>query len=344
MASGDVVIVSCLADPHADAMMDKLHEMGHQPIRLNTDDIPLRATLSFDLGKGASSWRGKIALSESGRVVDLDNVRSVWWRRPGPYFGLPTDLAEDEREFAKGETEHTFRGAWALLDCYWVSEPERIRRASLKIEQLQRAVTHGFEVPPTIVTTDPAEVRKFFADNGGDIVYKVLTDPFLGAPTLAAKYPDRPITEPREVSTTRFQEENLAQLDGVRLAPCLFQAYVPKRVELRVTVIGDELFPVEIDSQAHPGTTVDWRSWDDGGFEIDYRKVDLPDELAERCLAYVRSYGLNFSAIDLVLTPDGRYVFLENNPNGQFIWIEKFVPELTMTDALAACLVRGANA
>jgi D-alanine-D-alanine ligase-like ATP-grasp enzyme len=57
----------------------------------------------------------------------------------------------------------------------------------------------------------------------------------------------------------------------------------------------------------------------------------------------VRSYHLNFSAIDLILTPDGRYVFLENNPNGQFMWVEKLVPELEMTAALASCLIRGAN-
>jgi len=69
----------------------------------------------------------------------------------------------------------------------------------------------------------------------------------------------------------------------------------------------------------------------------------LPGPVAERCLALVRSYGLNFSAIDLIVTPDDHYVFVENNPNGQFIFVEERVPELGMTDALAACLVRGAN-
>ena len=57
----------------------------------------------------------------------------------------------------------------------------------------------------------------------------------------------------------------------------------------------------------------------------------------------VSGYGLNFSAMDLIVTPDDRYVFLENNPNGQFIFVEEMVPELAMTDALAACLIRGAG-
>ena len=77
---------------------------------------------------------------------------------------------------------------------------------------------------------------------------------------------------------------------------------------------------------------------------IPYRAVSLPPLVTERILAFVRSYGLNFSAIDLIVTPDDRYVFVENNPNGQFIFIEDKVPELGLTDALAACLIRGASA
>jgi glutathione synthase/RimK-type ligase-like ATP-grasp enzyme len=32
--------------------------------------------------------------------------------------------------------------------------------------------------------------------------------------------------------------------------------------------------------------------------------------------------GLEYGAIDLRLTPDGQYIFLEINPAGQFLWIE----------------------
>ena len=77
--------------------------------------------------------------------------------------------------------------------------------------------------------------------------------------------------------------------------------------------------------------------------DIPYRKATLPAEVAEQCLKLVRSYNLNFSTMDLIVTPDDRYVFIENNPNGQFMFIEKRVPELPMTAALAACLIRGAN-
>lgn len=343
MTKKDIVIVSRIADPHTDRMIQQLQEMGHDPIRLNTDDIPLNTTMSFGLLENRSTWRGEIALQTDGRVIDLDNIRSVWWRRPGEYFGLPPELPEQEREFARGEIDHALRGFWSFVDCYWISYPEHIRQAGWKPEQLHRAVQYGFEVPRTIITSDPDDVRAFYETCKGKMIFKVLTDTFLGAPTIADKHPDQPLPEARETKTTMITEAELELLESVRLVPCLFQEYIPKHTELRVTVIGDELFVAEIDSQARESTSVDWRNWNDGGFDIPYRKVTLPADVAERCIKLVRSYHLNFSAIDLILTPDGRYVFIENNPAGQFMWIEHMVPELRMTEALASCLLRGAN-
>ena len=40
-------------------------------------------------------------------------------------------------------------------------------------------------------------------------------------------------------------------------------------------------------------------------------------------MALVRRLGLRYGAIDLILTPEGDYVFLEINPNGQWQWIEE---------------------
>lgn len=343
MTKRDIIIVSRLADPHTDAMMLQLREMGHDPIRLNTDDIPLDTEMSFRFPHDGPTWKGSMTIQTARRTIDIENIRSIWWRRPGEYFGLPPELSEQEREFAKGEIDHILRGLWSLLDCYWISYPEHIRQASWKMSQLQRATDYGFAVPRTLLTSDPDEVRAFYEQCKGRMIFKVLTGPFLGAPQVAEKHPNQPLPESRETKTTMITEAELEQLEGVRLVPCLFQEYIPKRKELRVTVIGDDLFVAEIDSQARESTSVDWRHWSDGGLAIPYRKATLPADIAERCMALVRSYQLNFSAIDLILTPDDRYVFLENNPNGQFMWIEDLVPELKMTEALASCLIRGAN-
>jgi glutathione synthase/RimK-type ligase-like ATP-grasp enzyme len=329
MARNEILIVSSNGDPHVLDMFTKLRELGSEPTLLSSNDIPLdtRLQASFDPAKGA--WNGTLTTHGDYRTIAVEDIRSIWWRRPAQYFAIPEELSEQEREFAATELDHTFRGLLSGLDCYWASHPDSIRRASLKLEQLRRAAELGFEVPRTIITNDPAEVRSFYDLCGGEVVFKVLTDPFLGAVSIASKHPGQPPPEEiREAKTTRITPRELEQLDSIQLVPCLFQAYVPRKTELRLTVIGDDVFAAEVLESD----------------QLECRKTSVPADLEERCLALVRGYGLNFGALDVIVTDDGRYVFLENNPNGQFMWVEKLEPELRLTEALATCLIRGSNA
>jgi hypothetical protein len=63
----------------------------------------------------------------------------------------------------------------------------------------------------------------------------------------------------RSLPTTRITDEHEAALDAVTELPCFFQQHVPKRHELRVTVIGDRVFAARIDSQEDPRTATDHR-------------------------------------------------------------------------------------
>lgn len=334
MTKQQIVIVTEMMDPHADDMIQMLRHLGHTPIRLNTDEVPLDTVMSFQLGDTA--WSGQIAIRNGRRTIDVGDIRSIWWRRPGP-FALPPDLSLQEREFAQEEINQALLGLLSSLDCYWVSFPANIRHASHKLNQLKRAAELGFDVPRTIVTTAPEHVRDFYELCRGQMIFKVLTDPSLAAGKVAHRQPEAPPA--RSTPTTLISAAQLAMLDSIQTTPCLFQEYVPKQLELRVTVIGDEVFAAEIHSQQDQSAAIDWRL----GSQVRHARATLPDDLAQRCLRFVRSYGLSYSALDFILTPDGRYVFIENNPNGQFMWVEKLVPELEMTAALAACLIRGAN-
>lgn len=338
-SNSQIIIVTEQMDLHADDVIQALNIKGHPVIRLNTDDIPLKTLMTCALHSGKSSWGGHITIETNGRTIELENIRSIWWRRPGEYQ-FPEDLPLRQREFAKMEIEEALMGLWAHLDCYWISHPHHIRHAEWKPGQLQRAVELGFSVPKTLITNDPAEVRDFYDLCDGQMIYKVLSDPQLAAYRMASKYPDQPI-ELIATSTTLMTETELAQLETIRLAPCQFQNLIPKQFELRVTVIGDDLFTAAIDASAYEQEWLHlgWKAMDPE--EHPWRKFDLPHDIAERCMAFVQSYQLQYSAIDLILTPEGEYVFIENNPNGQFIWVEMIAPELRMIDALTDCLIRG---
>ena len=60
----------------------------------------------------------------------------------------------------------------------------------------------------------------------------------------------------------------------------------------------------------------------------------LPEEIADKCRRYLQHMGLNFGCFDFIVTPDGEYVFLECNPNGQWLWVE-LATGLKIADAIA---------
>jgi glutathione synthase/RimK-type ligase-like ATP-grasp enzyme len=325
-----IVIVTNQDDPHADAVIRALLRMGHEPVRVNTDELPLESALSvaFD-----SKLSGAIELRAGGRIVDVERIRSVWWRRPGA-FRLPETLSAWEREFARAELEQAFRGLWSALDCFWISHPDAIERARWKVGQLARAAALGFDVPPTLVTSDPSRAREFHRACDGAMVFKAMSGPWLAAERFRDNHPDAPPPELLQIFTTPIGGEQLDDLDSIRTVPALFQRRIPKRVELRVTVIGDDVFAAEIE----PADSIDFRRDYDGAR---FRAAELAGEVADRCRALVREYGLEYGAIDLIVTPEDRVVFLELNPNGQFRFVEDLVPELELTDAVASRLIDG---
>ena len=113
---------------------------------------------------------------------------------------------------------------------------------------------------------------------------------------------------------------------------------MPKRLELRITVVGQRVFAAEIHSQQSNHTRYDYRHYDDNSTR--YQPHTLPAEVAQRCLHLVARLGLYYGAIDMILTPDGRYVFLEINPNGQYLWIEQ-ATRLPISDAICDLLLSG---
>ena len=208
----------------------------------------------------------------------------------------------------------------------------------------------GLQIPRTLVSNDPDNIWPFYEACDRQMIYKALG---LASPSLLQsgssttgqwKYnQEHPNNENflRMIYTKLIREQDLALLDTIRLAPGFFQEYIPKRVELRVTIIGNDIFTAELHSQVHEETRYDWRHYE---VEVPTYEHQLPVEIAEKCLALTKAYGLHFSTSDMILTPDGRYVFLEMNPNGQFLWVQECVPTLKMREAMAACLIRGSDA
>lgn len=337
MASRRILIVTNRGDLHADLVAERITARGLAPFRLNLDDFPARFELEMRFER--SAWSGALHHLADDDTLDLTGIGAVWVRKAADFSYINPDLGAQERAYAGKEMEHILFGLlYGLDDCYWMSHPAALRGAQWKGEQLARAARMGFDVPDSLITNRPAVVRGFRdrADaTGSGIVFKSLTSPFLGAELVGPE--DRVAGG---LATTRIGREHEDLLDAVAELPCFFQHYQSKRHELRVTVIGDAVFAAEIHSQDDARTAVDFR---DFSAPIRYAAAELPADVERRCRDFVHSYGLTYGAIDLIATSDDRYVFLENNPGGQFLFVEQLVPELKMLDAVAERLIAGAD-
>ena len=263
-------------------------------------------------------------LTWDGTELDLSTVKSIWYRRPGK-FNLSDKLLAQEKEWIRTECNHFVRGLWSHTHALWVSDPDAIRTASVKLLQLRVARELGFAIPHFIVTNKLSAAKEFIKSHPAGVIIKVLADPFL-------MYTDRAATFYTHLVTAADEE----LLDCVQYGPTFLQEFVEKTADIRVTVFGTEVFAVRIDSTHLQEARIDFRRAET--YDLPHEVILLPDQLKAGCIDLVRSLGLHFGAIDLLLKPGGEYIFLEINPNGQWYWLE-WVTGTPMTKALCDLLV-----
>ena len=90
--------------------------------------------------------------------------------------------------------------------------------------------------------------------------------------------------------------------DAVSGAPLLAQQVLVEKSDIRVTIVGNEVFAVRILSRGL-GIPGDWRVVPK--VDLEYQDIVLDDLVTERCRLLTRRLGLSFAAIDLIVTPDG---------------------------------------
>jgi hypothetical protein len=313
-----ILVLSSPSEPQVSRIMQILQERGATYTQFDYGHFPATAELSlFQEPHGP----GRPVLRTSEAEIDLSPVDTVFLWRPNPPTLHDTITDPAGQAFVKSESLCFLNDAWSWLDCRWLpARPSVIRDASQKVSQLRRAAALGFELPPTLITNSPADFMDFHRRHNGNIVSKLVGLGFL-------QHLGEEFGRYTEVVTKR----DVGYAHTVRYAPVIFQAYVPKRLELRVTVVGRRVFAAAIDSQASNHTRHDWRRYD--FFGTHYHAYDLPAEVEQRCIRLVEQLGLTYGAIDLILTPDGRYVFLEINPSGIYLWIEE-ATGLPITEAI----------
>lgn len=258
--------------------------------------------LAIDSSDIASLDRNRGRLSTSaGHELDLATVSGVLVR--------PEGLNPDPDVYAAiaAWTEHTD-----------VAVLNRLSAGASNLSkpyQLRLLADAGFDVPDTLVTTDPDDVRAFRAEHD-QVIYKSTSGVRSIAGLLAADHD--------------------ARLSDVANCPTQFQQYVAG-TDHRVHVVGDNLFACRIESAA-----TDYRYAAPSGHSVAMHPVELPEDIAARCVRVTKDLGLRLAGVDLRLDADGRWWCFEVNTAPGFVWFEAQTGQ-PIARAVAALLSEGAD-
>lgn len=287
-----ILIVTHREDYTADFLVNILNQRNIEYLRFNTDCIGQKHKISFT------------TKNEAKITIDgISHFDSVWFRR----VKVPTIsfASFEENDFYNKDYQSFFNNLWNTLSTNkWLSNPNNIYKAENKILQLSIARKLGFSIPNTVISSDSRQIEHFSLENGGKVIIKPL-------------YRSRFLANGEEkiIFTSNLKTNHLVN-DSFISFPMIFQNEIEKEYELRVTVVGQEVFAAKVDSQNDLDTKLDWRRK-----TLKFQAYNLPIEIQELSVKLVKELGLGFGAIDIIKSKKG-YVFLEINPNGQWVWIE----------------------
>lgn len=257
--------------------------------------------------------------------VDLTEIDSVWWRFKPSFFTKKQNSQGILRtEFVKREWAGIMDSLTVFTNnAKWINPRQADLLSRNKPAQLFIAKKIGFDIPNTLISNYSKHIKKFVKQNHDDCIYKVLS--------WYIELPDK------AVFTSRVNSSHLKNnSDSIKIAPGIFQNRLDKNFELRITTVGEDIFPVKIDSQELADTKLDWRH---NQLELKYSLFKLPNRIEQMIKKMNKKFGLVFAAYDFVVTPSGEYFFLEVNPAGQWLWIEKKL-NIPISKTLSSLLIK----
>jgi glutathione synthase/RimK-type ligase-like ATP-grasp enzyme len=319
-APSRVLIIGESDDAQVASTVEACRRRGAQCLVVSRDS---RITLSFEATRNQIEIFGSNGI-DNEIVCWREFPTAVWWRLKPDFFRD----AEPSRTSLFVEREWV--ATLAALDTIcaeskWINPRHAEWAINSKPRQLHVARSLGLHTPRSIVTNNSKQAQEFVRTAAGTgAIYKPLS--FFSDGKGHALFTN--------VVNAHTICQNHSAIDE---APCIFQELVPKAHELRITVVRSTIFAVKIESQTHKETKLDWRR--DPWRVPCSIETELPASFVSQLLKFHHTVGLVFGAYDFIVTPDGRYIFLEVNPAGQWGWLEQLTTDTApITNAIADAL------
>ncbi len=284
----NILILGDASDAHAAHIKQALVQVGAEVNYLDTCLFPRQLRLSWQ----PDTLVGCLTLP-GGHQLNFQDIHSVFWRN---FSGVSVTPLKDanQQQVALNDSMSVVRTLMQACPARWINSWQAYQFHKEKPLQLSKAKQIGVTIPATLISNNPEQVREFVQSQN-----KVIFKPVYGG--AHTKLVTEAHLEPHRL--------NLA----LSVSPVTIQEYIPG-TNIRSYVIGESVYSAEIRSES-----VDFR--EDLNSELIVR--DLPESVHQQCLAILKAFMLEWTAIDWRLKPTGEYVFLEANPSPMFRHFER---------------------
>lgn len=260
-----------------------------------------------------SDWSSIIIANEFSHYLKLKDVKSLWIH--GYTTSAYTVFKLDDIYIQKQLNQHVSDDydsilfplieigkselKWKTLGCF-------TQKTHLKLFQLLAAHKVGLEIPESYIFTNKQSLLLQFKETHNGMITKSF---------------DVPVyihTSNCLIHGQRTEEVNIQNINeiGEIFHPSFLQEKINKSFELRIFIFNKSIYSMAIFSQLSENSKIDYRNGDINNTRV--VPYHLDDEIKNKLLQFMHSINLNCGSIDMIVTKDNKYVFLEVNPCGQF--------------------------
>ncbi len=295
MNEPEILIISDTLDYTTDYVTVELRNRKQKYLRINRDKFT-DCSVTFDVDSATLFIeRSNVTFS----ISEL-NLKAIYFRAPIYLRDIYQPNIPEETQLYRTQWAAFVRDLAIFEKPLWINNPIATFKAENKLLQLKYAKNAGFQLPRTLVTNRCPEIIK----NDSEYIIKSID-------TAVLRIEDKEAFVYSNV--VKGNELKNAELS---IAPVIIQDYIYPKVDIRVTAVGESIYPVKILLNGC-GVEGDWRRIKEG---VQFVECTLPEEVSQACVNLVHSLGLSFGAIDLIESDD-RIYFLEINPTGEWGWL-----------------------
>ena len=320
---GKALIITSKNDEHADYIINLMNIRGYSDsvIRLNTEDFRNNVKYTFN----GNSFH--IHIVDSGKDFYDSDICSVWYRRP-----LKEKIqCEDEgvKNFIRAQTEHFINGLYYCLadKALWINDLKADLFAKNKLYQLYIAKEVGFLTPNVMISNEKESIDRFVDDN------EMICNKSLSVPHYEYNGKQYPY-----MTRLTSKDDIIDNIESLNVCPTFFEGYIEKKYDIRVVVFGEKIYAFAIYSQENEMSQIDVRGI--SPLKLKHELIELPNDVLCKIRMFMHKQNLFFSSIDLLYSKKDQYYFIENNCNGQWLWLENMTG-IDMSKTFIEALING---